>query len=306
MYKQIFLLIVMALLALSTTSCAQTEKQCIELNNTSRQTELHKLFFWRVKSRVSVVYILGSIHVGKKDMFPLSEMIEVAFDASDTLVVEIDPEKIDAKEVKKYFEYSGDDGLRNHISESLYNRLVFSFSRFGIPEIKYYKMKPAAVVTSLVMVKLASMGYDPEFGIDKYYLDDARGKKEIQQIETAEQQLKLMDELGEDYIEYTLQDISRWDKEIKMLINAWSTGNTEMVGSFFERCANYPGGEKFLKKFIYDRNKIMFEKIENCLKCEGRYFVVVGAGHLVGKNGIISMLKNTEKYQVVQLSDFNQ
>ena len=93
-------------------------------------------------------------------------------------------------------------------------------------------------------------------------------------------------------------------KEIKILINAWKTGNTQMVENFFERCANYPGGQKFLNTFIYQRNIIMAEKIEKYLKSEGRYFVVVGAAHLVGKNGIISLIKNTKKYQVVQMSDF--
>lgn len=307
MSKNIVLYIFIVLFSFVTVSCAETGNKGIEITDTNSNANLgtHKLFFWRVRSKVSTVYILGSIFAGSKKMFPLDEMIEMAFDASDTLVVEIDPEKIDKEKIKNYIEYPTDDALRNHISQSLYYRLVNMFSSFGVPEMKFNKMKPAAAVTTLVMLKLASMGYDPEFAIDKYYLDDAREKKNILQLETPEKQLVLMNNLGEDYIEYVLQDMSRWNKEIKILINAWKTGNTKMVDNFFQRCANYPGGEEFVEKFIYKRSEDMAKKIQNYLKSEGRYFVIVGAEHLVGEFGIINLLKETGKYQVVQLSDFN-
>ena len=304
MYKKILLSTIMMMTIMSTTSCAQNKKVTLTNSFENPPQELQKLFFWRVRSKVSIVYILGSIHVGTEDMFPLSEMIEVAYDASDNLVVEINPGKIDEEQLKKYLEYPEGDSLQNNISDNTFVQLINVFGRLGVTPDKISKMKPAAVVTTLVMLKLASLGYDPEFGIDKYYLDDVKDSKNVLELETPEQQLKLMDSLGEEYIEYSLQDISRWAKEIKFLINAWKTGDTKMMENFFERIANYPGGHKFLDKFIYRRNKTMAEQIEKYLKSEGRYFVVVGAAHLVGKNGIISILKNTEKYQVVQMSDY--
>ena len=304
MYKKILLSTIMMMTIMASNSCARDKNISLTNSYDGTQQELRKLFFWRVRSKVSVVYILGSIHVGTEDMFPLSEMIEVAYDASDSLVVEINPEKINQEKINKYLEYPEGDSLQNHISEDTYLQLINTFARFGVTPDKISKMKPAAAVTTLVMMKLATLGYDPEFGIDKYYLDDAKEKKKILELETPEQQLILMDSLGEEYIEYSLQDINRWDKELKILINAWKTGNTKIVENFFEKIANYTGGQKFIDKFIYQRNKTMTEQIENYLKSDGRYFVVVGAGHLVGKNGIISLLKNTGKYQVVQMTDF--
>ena len=40
-----------------------------------------------------------------------------------------------------------------------------------------------------------------------------------------------------------------------------------------------------------ERNINMTEKIEKFLKKQGTYFVVVGAAHLIGKKGIIELLK---------------
>jgi uncharacterized protein YbaP (TraB family) len=44
-------------------------------------------------------------------------------------------------------------------------------------------------------------------------------------------------------------------------------------------------------ELFYKRNKKMTAKIEEFLKKRGNYFVVVGAGHLVGRRGIIRLLE---------------
>ncbi len=47
-----------------------------------------KNFLWKVQSKTSTVYVLGSIHFMKKEAYPLNKNIEDAFDKSDVLVVE--------------------------------------------------------------------------------------------------------------------------------------------------------------------------------------------------------------------------
>jgi uncharacterized protein YbaP (TraB family) len=47
---------------------------------------------------------------------------------------------------------------------------------------------------------------------------------------------------------------------------------------------------------------MMAEKIEEFLADDEIYFVVVGAGHLVGENGLINLLKN-QGYETEQLYD---
>ncbi len=39
-----------------------------------------KSFLWRVQSKTNTVYVLGSIHYLKKEVYPLDEKIENAFD----------------------------------------------------------------------------------------------------------------------------------------------------------------------------------------------------------------------------------
>jgi uncharacterized protein YbaP (TraB family) len=45
------------------------------------------------------------------------------------------------------------------------------------------------------------------------------------------------------------------------------------------------------EKLVIERNRKMVSKIEEYLKEKETFFVIVGAGHLVGNQGIIELLK---------------
>ena len=54
------------------------------------------------------------------------------------------------------------------------------------------------------------------------------------------------------------------------------------------------------QRLIVERNRAWLPKIESFLSQNENYLVVVGAGHLAGKNGLIEMLK-AKSYTVEQL-----
>ncbi|MEW6002985.1 MAG: TraB/GumN family protein, partial [Nitrospirota bacterium] len=54
------------------------------------------------------------------------------------------------------------------------------------------------------------------------------------------------------------------------------------------------------EKLIFERNKNMTTKMEDFLKTEKTYFVIVGAGHLVGDKGILDLFIK-KGYSVEQL-----
>jgi uncharacterized protein YbaP (TraB family) len=55
-----------------------------------------------------------------------------------------------------------------------------------------------------------------------------------------------------------------------------------------------------MKRLLTDRNYKMAGKIEQYLTTDNTYFVVVGAGHLVGDEGIVRLLQ-TKGYKTRQL-----
>jgi uncharacterized protein YbaP (TraB family) len=84
-------------------------------------------------------------------------------------------------------------------------------------------------------------------------------------------------------------------------LRAWKTGDVKNMESIATKpLAEDKNLSSLYEKLIYERNRNMVLRIEEFLKTKETYFVVVGAGHLVGKKGIIEMLKG-KGYHVEQL-----
>ena len=83
-------------------------------------------FLWRIQSKNSTVYALGSIHLLKQDVYPLSNTIENAFDKSESLAVEANVNDIDMANLQKLLVsavYAEGDILDKHVSKILWKSL---------------------------------------------------------------------------------------------------------------------------------------------------------------------------------------
>jgi len=82
------------------------------------------------------------------------------------------------------------------------------------------------------------------------------------------------------------------------VIAAWKTGDaTKIEPLLLETTRKYP---EVYKKFLTDRNRVWFPKIEELLTRDKNVFVVVGMAHLVGKDSVVDLLK-TKGFRVEQL-----
>jgi len=79
------------------------------------------------------------------------------------------------------------------------------------------------------------------------------------------------------------------------MVDAWSQGDTAaMEALIYKSLEEAPELEPFFKKLFTDRNLRMADKIAGFLETDSSYFVLVGAGHLVGDDGIVALLKAKE------------
>ncbi len=258
-----------------------------------------KTFLWKVKSQKTTVYILGSIHFMKKEHYPLNKKIEEAFDKSEVLAVEAnvnDISKIDIQKVLNTAFYAGNDSLEKHVSESTFRLLKTKFEGYGFPLWIINKQKPWFLALTLVSLELMKNGYDPQYGLDMYFLSKANNKK-IKELENIDYQINLLSEFSdreqEAFLIYSIKNAENLSKETDDIIKAWNEGNVSglesiIVGSF----KNYDGMTSVYKKLIDERNEKMALRIEKYLESSETHFIIVGAGHLVGKNGIIELFKN--------------
>lgn len=274
-----------------------------------QSAQAKKSFLWEVKSPTATVYLLGSIHFMKQDMYPLNPTIEDAFDQSDCLVVEvnsatIDPNKMQNEIVRKGM-YQGDKTVKDDLSDDVYEMLKTHLEKNSIPIDNFMKFKPGMIVMTLASIQLMKLGFSLEYGIDFHFIQKAQGKKPILELETMEEQLTLLldSSLNDDLI--VTNSILEWEKTgeaMDQTISLWEDGNADQMANLIieEPLKENPELFPVYQKFFFDRNKKMTNKIEGFLETEQIYFVVVGSGHLIGEKGIIRLLEKAG-YLVNQL-----
>jgi len=267
-----------------------------------------KSFLWRIQSKTNTVYVLGSLHFSRKEIYPLNQKIENSFNQSEILVVEADINDIKKVDIQKLTErafYPENDTLEKHVSPEIYKQVVKETGGIGFPVELLNKQKPWFLAMTLVALESLKLGFDPNLGIDKYFLSKAEGGKRILELESLDYQLNLLsgfsDKDQELFLLYTLKDLKILEQQLGKLTQAWTSGDTKAMESILTRSISDDRRLSFiLEKLIYERNGKMVSKIEEYLKEKETYFVIVGAGHLVGDRGIIEILKG-KGYLVEQL-----
>jgi len=261
-------------------------------------SQSQKCFLWKIQSKTSTVYVLGSIHLAKKEVYPLHQKIEDAFVRSDALVVEAnvnDIKNIDTQKIMESAFYPANDALEKHVSPETFEWVKKETDGLGIPLELLNKQKPWFLAMTLVALESIKLGLDPNLGIDKYFLSKAEGKKKIIELESLEYQISLLsgfsDKDQELFLIYTLKDLHVMEQEVNPLIQAWVSGDTQRMESILTRSVSEDKRlSGIFEKLIFERNREMASKIEDFLRTKETYFVIVGAGHLVGSRGVIGLL----------------
>jgi hypothetical protein len=265
--------------------------------------------FWKVQAENATVYLLGSIHYADESFYPLRKEIEEAFSRSDHLVVEIN---IDATKAKRYRElirekgsYQGETTIRDEITRQTYRKLESVLRRLDVPMEMVHKQKPGILVLTLTSIQVMRMGFMPEMGIDAYLLRKAAGTgKDIIELETIDQQIEIFLNIsdGDLLLREALFSLDDADMQMMDMIFCWKSGDEACIESilFEDALTNYPSFVSIYDILFFRRNEDMANDIKTFLDGNGTYFVVVGAGHLVGDRGIPDLLRNAG-YQVRRL-----
>ena len=269
-----------------------------------------KLFLWEAVGEKGKAYLLGSIHLAREDLYPLDEVIETAFARSETLVVEVDLNQVDKGSLQLQALGAGiyGDGrsLKSELSSDALDKLQSFLKERGVPFGPFSIMKPWLAAISVTAMEMLRLGYKPEFGIDKHFLDQAqREGKPVSALETADFQMRLLSDFSDEiqvlFLTQTLDDVSRIPDVVDQLVTAWKRGDAKTIEDVVLEAADDVRLKPLYDKLLYRRNVDMASKIAEMLDSGGSWFVVVGAGHLVGDEGIIELLGDRE-FDVNQVS----
>jgi len=277
-----------------------------------------KAFLWKITSKrkkhKGTAWLFGSIHLGLKQMYPLNPVIARAFEASDALVVEADVaapgvEQELAGKMMAIAKMEEGQTLSALLPERA-EELKAVLAPYMIPMVVADQMKPFMISMMLSLLELQWAGWDPSYGIDRRFLDQARGNKEIVELESVEMQLQLFEDLSMEVqvamLESSLDFHGLADQWTRLAWSAIEKGDTEALVTLAEiegGGSEDPNLEAFNTALLDKRNVGMANLVvDHVKKGEGTWFVVVGALHVPGDDGLLDLL-GKKRFLTVEQQD---
>lgn len=257
-----------------------------------------KHFLWSIQTEKNTVYLLGSVHFLRQDAYPLAEAIENAYSDSQTVVFEADIDRgnspeLQAKMMSLGF-YPEGQTLPQNVSEQTYKMLGKKVSAIGLPVSQFDHFRPWFAALMLTVMELQKMQFDPSYGVDAYFFRKAKedGKQRIF-LEPVEFQINLFAEMDpreqESFLRQTMEDLAVIESTVSDMVKSWQTGDVGTLGSILNMSFNEHSD--MYDRLMVQRNKKWVSRIEDLLNRDGNVLVIVGAGHLVGDENLLQLLR---------------
>lgn len=269
-----------------------------------------RALLWSAEKAAQRLYLLGSIHFGDETLYPMPPAVEAAYADADTLAVEIDIEGADAGKAAQLMLVRGmypdvENNLRTHVEARTWDLLVERAPRYGLPIEFLQQQKPWLATVTLSAMAARAAGLREDLGIDVHFLQRARRDgKPIVALESVELQFGMFEDLSaaeqDAFLFQTLSDLEDAPGYFRRMLEAWRDGDGAALNEQVnESLRGQRGLERVHRSLLIDRNIAMARKID-ALAEQGKVpLVVVGAGHMVGEQGLVDLLRG-QGYTVTQ------
>ena len=262
---------------------------------------------WQIASGSSKVYLGGTVHLLRPSDYPLPREFELAYQASSEIYFETDLTAIADISVQtqmlNQLTYQDERTLQTVLSAEAYYTLANYVTDIGMQMTMIERFKPGMVISTLQVLEFERLGFTLQ-GVDTYFANLAsRHGKPIGQLETVMEQIGFLSSMGEgnesEFILFSLEDLEGVPSVIENMITAWREGNNDRLAELFvnEMQTEAPALYDALLK---QRNLNWIPKIEQMLEDSETEFVLVGAAHLVGRDGLLELL-SAKGYLVRQI-----
>lgn len=260
---------------------------------------------WKAQKGNAVMYLGGTFHILRESDFPLPPEFDKAYRASQVVVFETDMGKLQDPAVQQKMlakaMYADGSTIDAHVSAQAYGKLSEYCEANGIPLQAFSRLKPSMLMATLAVMELMKLGFT-QHGVDDFFYHQAvRDHKVVKGLETVDEQIDYVVSMADGdedaFITYSINDMKTIRQDFNKLESAWREGSAEKL----ERLLNAElrtGEPKLYKKLISDRNRNWMPRID--APPRQTEFILVGAAHLVGPDGIIEALRK-KGYKVDKL-----
>lgn len=271
----------------------------------------------------NTLYLLGSIHTDRNNLYPFHKQLRDIITSAELAAFELDfnsQEGID--EFAAMQTYSDGTTLKDHISAELYQEVIDALAPLGMDEAAIAQMKPWTLANSFTALSmLDETTSDNAMAIDLYVNAKAANLGvPVEGVETYAFQGKIFDDLSEEYQEnYLTMTLAMYqgmdaaeglsaeeraeleaalreqDEAVDRWMDQWKSRDTQGFAKDYPKDDIQANTTDELNAKLFEgRDPNMIAWADRYLKQEGSHtgIMTVGAGHMIGKTGIVQGLKD--------------
>ena len=275
-----------------------------------------KGLLWKATNGENTLYLLGTIHLDRDNVYPLHKSLRDAIDASQTVAFELDFNDQEGLALLQSMQtYSDGTTLADHISPELYQRVQAAAEALGMGPNDLDAYKPWALASSFSTLSMTNDTTGANaMAIDLYVNARAvNAGKTIDAVETYAFQGGIFDGLSAEYQETYLdaslalfemaqggeidlemeQAAQEQEEMMSGMFAAWKARDPEAFSQVYDKAAIINSDDELNSKLFTERDPGMIQAAASYLETEGEntFFLAVGAGHMVDPGGIVSGLR---------------
>lgn len=255
---------------------------------------------WRIKTGHSEITLFGSMHMLPANTGWLTPEIWHAVRTSDVFVFEVPTDDNSRNTLTRLVDAKGALPAGQSLRAMLPPESQADFDAAMAAEKMTANItdhqKPWLASLHLTLADTMNRQFYPDAGIDYVLMNWAnRRNLQVRYLETVNSQLTmLMPDPSEEAdqlrrFQATLKNVGRTEKDLDPLFEAWMDGDVATLDSIIVRdFADRPAARK---RLLTDRNVEWAGKIKKMSGEWRNFFVVVGAAHLTGPDGVVAMLR---------------
>ena len=278
---------------------------------------------WKAEGNGNTLYLLGSIHTDRSNLYPFHKQLRDIITSAELAAFELDfnsQEGID--EFTAMQVYSDGTTLKDHVDPELYQEVVEALAPLDMPEEQVASYKPWALANTFTALSmLDETSSDNAMALDLYVSAKASNLGiPVEGIETYAFQGKIFDDLSDEYQEnYLAMTLSMYlgmdaaeglseeekaeyeaalkeqDEAVGRWMEQWKTRDTEAFANDYPKDVIQSNTTDELNSKLFEgRDPNMIAWADRYLKQEGAHtgLMTVGAGHMIGKTGVVQGLKD--------------
>jgi len=263
------------------------------------QAVAHSLV-WKVSKGNTYFYLGGTLHVLAAEDYPLPSEYNVAYTDADIIVFETDLVLAASPQFQnkmmQYMTYHDERTLSHELTAQVYQQLIQFMTTRGIDSSHFTRFKPWAVALTLTLMEYQRLGMMGEIGIDMHFYQRAlQDKKITSSLETTDEQFNAMLAMSSiepnQAITSTLHDIEQLPVLIKSMKAAWRSGDLNALLDSSLIVKMKLDAPDMYQTLVVERNNNWMRVLPLLVHREGIEFVMVGAMHLVGEEGLLYLLQ---------------